>query len=79
LLTAFSTPYIHSIYFLENQHEVRYGAFGYCEPTGCIGSTVGYDTGPEVVEWITRTHILFPIGEWGVLCCLWADLGEKGY
>ena len=61
LLTALSTPLIKGIYFLRAD-EVKFGTFGYCEPNGCTPRHVGYDRGPEVTEWITRTHILFPIG-----------------
>ena len=28
----------------------------------CTPKHVGYDRGPEVVGWLTRTQVLFPIG-----------------
>lgn len=30
---------------------------------GCISPGVGYETDGEVVGWLTKMHILFPLGE----------------
>jgi len=63
VLTTFSTPYIKSIYFLRTEEGAKYGSFGYCQESACTGKVVGYDNGPEVTEWLTKTQVLFGIGE----------------
>jgi len=63
ILTTFSTPYIKTIFFVRTEEGTEYGSFGYCTPGGCTAKSVGYDNGPEVTEWLTRTQLLFGIGE----------------
>ncbi|ORY32173.1 hypothetical protein BCR39DRAFT_493143 [Naematelia encephala] len=62
-LTSFSAPYINSIYFLltPSPDNLRLGGFGYCSLKSCTTSMIGYDVGPEMIQWLTRTHILFPL------------------
>lgn len=74
-LVSLSTPIIKQITFLNTPTE-RYGAFGYCSTSasstpglpglgggeGCVRAT-GYSIGPEIVEWMTRTAALFPLGQ----------------
>ncbi|WVQ79568.1 hypothetical protein IAT38_001667 [Cryptococcus sp. DSM 104549] len=68
ILTTFSSPFIKPIYFLEapsddnaSTPDTRFGTFGYCsDPGGCTGTSVGYEwEGGEIVEWMTKTGILF--------------------
>ncbi|GFZ52155.1 hypothetical protein JCM24511_09928 [Saitozyma sp. JCM 24511] len=68
ILTAFSTPYIRSITYLDVpsgvSSGVSFGSFGYCEATAAASvsschRSVGYEYGSEIVVWLTRTLILF--------------------
>jgi hypothetical protein len=75
LLVSLSTPFIKSITFLNTSTGYHYGAFGYCTTPpdgmidiglggeeGCVRAT-GYTTGEEITLWITRTAVLFPLGQ----------------
>jgi hypothetical protein len=67
ILTAFSTPYIRSITYLDTPSGVSFGSFGYCEAaestTPVCHRSVGYEYGSEIIVWLTRTLILFAFGE----------------
>ena len=68
VLTTFSTPYIHSLYFLRTgvgTSGARFGTLGYCLDGGeqCV-KRLGYEVdGGEVVRWLERALVCFPIGE----------------
>jgi hypothetical protein len=61
-----------NIFFLETEEGTKYGSFGYCEATNCTNKRVGYDNGPEITEWLTKTQVLFGIGE-----CVLLGMGSR--
>ena len=61
LLVTFSTPFSRALYFLDAKG-IKHGTYGLCYDDGGCERRLGYDTGPELTEWLTRTHILFSIG-----------------
>jgi hypothetical protein len=65
LLVTFSTPYIHSIYFL-SQSSIRYGTFGWCDTSAgnCL-TQFGYRWDPQVIQWLVKAQqVLVPLGKW---------------
>ncbi|EIW65637.1 hypothetical protein TREMEDRAFT_66360 [Tremella mesenterica DSM 1558] len=74
-LVTFSTPYNKSIYFLRTPNpSIHFGALGYCPPTSECIKRVGYSTGSEVTEWLTRAQVLYAVGAIFMLLALIALL-----
>ncbi|RSH85754.1 hypothetical protein EHS25_003895 [Saitozyma podzolica] len=76
ILTAFSTPYIRSITYLDTPSGVSFGSFGYCEAaestTPVCHRSVGYEYGSEIIVWLTRTLILFAFAAMFMLLAFFA-------
>ncbi|ORX38202.1 hypothetical protein BD324DRAFT_679962 [Kockovaella imperatae] len=77
-LTSFSIPYIKNIFFLSTSTGYKYGTLGYCQFGSCSRRRIGYETGREIIHWLTQTLVLFPIaalliflGLWGLVWSLW--------
>jgi hypothetical protein len=64
---TFSVPFVSSFYFLSAalpEDTIRYGVWGFClQQSGqCTTKTLGYHSDPEIIFWLTKVLVLFPIG-----------------
>ncbi|KAF8517722.1 hypothetical protein BU17DRAFT_49481, partial [Hysterangium stoloniferum] len=78
ILIVFSVPFISAFSYLNVTvfgDTIRFGVWGFCaEPGGCTPKTVGYIRDPEIIPWMTRALILFPISAGFSLICVFALL-----
>ncbi|KAL7423820.1 hypothetical protein Q5752_001404 [Cryptotrichosporon argae] len=73
-LSAFSTPYIHSIWYihLRNDDDVKFGTFGWCSAFGCLPHRVGYAWHPEILD---NTHLTGSL----ILVAITAGVGSLAF
>ncbi|KAH8112752.1 hypothetical protein DFH11DRAFT_1689892 [Phellopilus nigrolimitatus] len=64
-LVTFSTPFIKIFYFLRTSEAdgVEFGVFGWCRDNGlqCSPKALGIDWEPQLIPWLTKALVLYPI------------------
>lgn len=66
-LVNFSVPLVSGFYFLSasvSGDTVHFGLWGFCfQQSGqCTATALGYKLDPEIVSWLTKLLVFFPIG-----------------
>jgi len=66
VLITFSVPFVSDFYFLRASvpgDSVRFGIWGFCfQSSGfCSNKVLGYNWDPEIIVWLTKVLVFFPI------------------
>ncbi|KIJ52393.1 hypothetical protein M422DRAFT_26015 [Sphaerobolus stellatus SS14] len=63
VLIVFSAPFIKSLFFLRahTPDVVDFGMWGFCIGNTCTPKTLGYERNPEIIVWLTKVLVFFPI------------------